>query len=134
MSHTHQNGCPVFTMDQEPEVAAVLEQRAEFLGAEFLAVVPHPDAYPRPWSTSPIIILACVRFMFPLATCLGLSLAGRHQDWNASLAVQVCREWLKQQRELKKKPTMAIAEKCKQRSNGHDQPQLPRMSSKTGGR
>lgn len=123
-------------MDQEPEVSVVLEQRAELLGAEFLAVAPHPDAYPKPWSTSPIGVfcLACVRFTSPLVACLGLSLAGRHQDWNASLAVQVCREWLKRHKEVKKKPTMAVVEKCRHRSNGHDQPELPWVPSMIGGR
>ena len=51
-------------MDQEPEVAAVLEQRAELLGAEFLAIAPHPDAYPKPWSMSLISVFVLLVFVY----------------------------------------------------------------------
>ena len=53
----------------------VLEQRAESLGAEFLAVVPHPDAYPKPWSmlitNLKVTLHACFTCISPLP--LGLN-------------------------------------------------------------
>ena len=110
---------------------AIFKQRAEALGAEFLAIVPHPDAYPKPWSRLQISLTGAP-FTSALS-CLELSLAGRHQDWNASLAVQVCREWLKQHKESKKKP-VAIVERCRQWTNGHDQSKPMPLSTMMGGR
>uniref|UniRef100_F6YHL8 Folylpolyglutamate synthase n=1 Tax=Ciona intestinalis TaxID=7719 RepID=F6YHL8_CIOIN len=67
-------GAPVFTVPQPEEAMSVLQQRAVDSGSE-LMVVPEFDLYPG-------------------AKKLNLGLAGSHQKYNASLALQLTQCWL----------------------------------------
>lgn len=69
-------GRPTFTLPQPAEALRALAGRARELNASSIHVVPELTAYPGKRPT--------------------LALSGRHQWLNGSLAVQVCREWLKQ--------------------------------------
>jgi folylpolyglutamate synthase len=84
-------GVPLFTVPQPPEAAAVLAQLARAAGAP-MRVVPPLDAYP-PAPEGPALP----------------RLPGAHQHANASLALQLSREWLRSEGRLPENTNAADA-------------------------
>ena len=93
----------MLTVEQPPEALKALCHRADELKAQPLVVIPPLSSYsgPPPGIVIAISLLAVVYYI-----TVALSLRGKHQATNASLAAQLCHTWL--QKHLPSQETSSI--------------------------